>query len=57
MDLQSLLDRRKEKESHFNELAKKRSDIDEELFKLQGEYRALTDLITDLEAKKTKKEK
>lgn len=35
-------------ESRFNELQKQRNDIDEELFRLQGEHRGLASLLLEL---------
>lgn len=39
-------------QSRFDELQKQRKDIDEELLRLQGEYRALSSLISELDEEK-----
>ncbi len=36
-------------QSKFDELQKQRTDINEELLRLQGEYRALSSLLSELE--------
>ena len=43
-DLQA---RKKAAEDRFNKLAKQKQAVDEELFRLQGEYRVIEDLLKD----------
>lgn len=45
MTTEELLTKRTATETRFNELINQRKQIEEELLKLQGEYRAYSDLI------------
>ena len=49
MNLESLTQKRSAVETRFNELVEQKKQIEEELLKLQGEYRALSNLIEGVE--------
>jgi hypothetical protein len=51
MNTESLKQKRSVAEAKFNELVEQKKQIDEELLKLQGEYRSLTSLIEESEPK------
>jgi len=53
MNLKSLEDKKLAIETSFNELTQKKTDIDAELIRLQGEYRLVEELIKNY--KETKK--
>ena len=48
MNKESLLEKRAAVEQQFNELQQQQIKTNEELIRLQGEYRALTTLIDEL---------
>lgn len=50
MDINSLSQKRAAAETKFNELAEQKKQIEEELLKLQGEYRSLSSIISELPA-------
>lgn len=52
-----LKERMKKAEDRFNELTKRKEDIDLELHKLQGEYRLASELLAKKEEKVEPKEK
>jgi len=53
MDIKSLEDKKLAIETSFNELTQKKTEIDAELIRLQGEYRLVEELIKNY--KETKK--
>lgn len=57
MKKESLLDKRDAVEKRFNELVTQKSEIDQELNRLQGEYRGYTALIDEQEPKVKETEK
>ena len=54
MNKESLLEKRATVETKFSELQQEQTKINEELIRLQGEYRTLTTLIDELPIKKEK---
>lgn len=55
MNTDSLKDKRAQVETKFNELAEQKRQLEEEMLKLQGEYRSLSALIEEEPKKETKK--
>lgn len=47
MNLDTLTQKRSATEARFNELVEQKKQVEEELLKLQGEYRSLTSLIEE----------
>ena len=53
MNKESLLEKRATVETKFSELQEQQKQTNEELIRLQGEYRTLTTLIDDIEKEAT----
>lgn len=56
MDKESLVKRRDDVEAKFEQQTTTREDTSQELLRLQGEYRLLTELINNLEEDKSAEE-
>lgn len=54
MNEESLIEKRSLIETRFNELAAQKTEIEGELLRLQGEYRAINELIDKLPKKELK---